>query len=342
MHNLKRISIVLIPLLLGACASLPDNLAKSGSSRFGNNIRYADHYDAIAQNLVFGLAQYPNLVPLRTMVQINEPTRIFDQALQTRLRDAGYGIQQVTNDLGENYISTEIQRVISDRGEESRYSLTIGNLTAERHYKITPSSVIPSTQLTITGAEPFPVHLNDDVFNSITEKSHSDVFNRVVFWNNPTRLERAAEEKDFKVLAMNENGDPPFDQVIKENMYEMMRSNFDGFFKQFDDVQKTVLVFPNDSLFLGGQNKTIIKQYVSLMNKDTDVMSVIGCSHGKTALENGNSRLAIGRANRVKEALVTYGVDYGKVLDEGCWAPRHFDEKMPRRGVVLILKRRKA
>lgn len=39
------------------------------------------------------------------------------------------------------------------------------------------------------------------------------------------------------------------------------------------------------------------------MNPDTDVLSVIGCSLEPTAIQNGNSLLAIGRANRVKESF---------------------------------------
>ena len=47
-------------------------------------------------------------------------------------------------------------------------------------------------------------------------------------------------------------------------------------------------------------------------------------SHGKSELKNGNSVLAVGRANRVKEAFVFAGVDNGKVLDQGCWAASIF------------------
>lgn len=279
---------------------------------------------------------------MRTMIQLNEPERRLDRAIQERLRDAGYGIQQVKNDVGQHYVFSDIQKIISEQGEESLFSLTIGNVTAERRYRISPLSVAPTTRMTITGAAPFPIRLNDDVFGATSEGTHPDVFNHVVFRGSSTDAEIDRSTTGSKVVADSESGVQPFSQVVKENMYETMRSNFEDLFDQFDDIEKTVLVFPNDSLYLGAANKRIIKQYVERMNQETDVMSVIGCSHGKTALTNGNSRLAIGRANRVKEDLVAHGVSYGKVLDEGCWAPRHFDEMMPRRGVVLTLKRKKA
>lgn len=71
------------------------------------------------------------------------------------------------------------------------------------------------------------------------------------------------------------------------------------------------------------------------------MISVVGCSHGNTALKGGNEALAIGRANRVKEALLYAGVESKKVLEEGCWANIHYDD-LPRRGVVIELKRKKS
>jgi len=71
----------------------------------------------------------------------------------------------------------------------------------------------------------------------------------------------------------------------------------------------------------------------------TDVISVIGCSHGRTNLKNGNAYLATQRAERVKEELLLVGIDANKVLSEGCWANKHFD-KMPARGVVVSHRRK--
>ena len=73
--------------------------------------------------------------------------------------------------------------------------------------------------------------------------------------------------------------------------------------------------------------------------EESDVFSVIGCSHGNTGLANGNALLAVGRSKRVKQFLIGQGVPVNRILDEGCWAPVHFDEEMPRRGVVIELKR---
>ena len=75
-------------------------------------------------------------------------------------------------------------------------------------------------------------------------------------------------------------------------------------------------------------------------NSETDVVSVIGCSHGKSKLKNGNAYLANNRAFRVKEEFVLAGLDPDKVLEEGCWAPVEFAD-LPARGVVVKHRRLK-
>jgi len=118
-----------------------------------------------------------------------------------------------------------------------------------------------------------------------------------------------------------------------------MGSNYSNIFSSYKDVQRDVLIFPNDSLRLGAENKTLIQQYAKNLNPETDVLSVIGCSHGSSKVKNGNQLLAIGRANRVKEALIFAGIDQQVILDEACWDKEHY-QAMPARGVVLTHKRK--
>ncbi|MEE9322850.1 MAG: hypothetical protein V3U76_20585 [Granulosicoccus sp.] len=129
--------------------------------------------------------------------------------------------------------------------------------------------------------------------------------------------------------------------AIRQNMYGTLESNYSTLFDEYDNILETTLVFENDSMRLGHENKTVINEYAAQMNPDTDVLSVIGCSHGKTLINNGNSLLALGRASRVKEAFLFAGLKHDRILEEGCWAPQLFDA-MPSRGVVLTLKRKKS
>ena len=137
-------------------------------------------------------------------------------------------------------------------------------------------------------------------------------------------------------LAANNDSD-----VRKQNLFDIGESNYGGVFEEYEDVSSAVLIFPNDSLRLGGSNKAIIEQYVSKMDPSTDVLSVIGCSLGPSKINNGNSLLAIGRANRVKEAFLFSGLEHDQVLEEGCWSPESVQMNLPARGVVVTLKRQK-
>jgi len=104
------------------------------------------------------------------------------------------------------------------------------------------------------------------------------------------------------------------------NIYDTKQSRYQDILKDYDVVETSVLVFADDSLVLGRDNKNTIRQYANSFNAETDVMSVIGCSHGATKLENGNGYLANGRAFRVKEEFLSVGLDPNQVLEEGCWA----------------------
>ena len=125
----------------------------------------------------------------------------------------------------------------------------------------------------------------------------------------------------------------------RRNLYDGRGSNYAREFEAYDDVATATLAFPDDSLRLGTEQKGTIADYAERFRPGTDVVSVIGCSHGDSDLPNGNALLANGRANRVREALVYAGVPAEQVLDEGCWADSYHDS-FPRRGVVLTLKRR--
>ena len=127
----------------------------------------------------------------------------------------------------------------------------------------------------------------------------------------------------------------------RRNLYETRRSAFAPLLAGYDTLDKRVMVFPNDSLVMGADNKRAARRLAARFDAGTDLVSLIGCSHGTTALANGNETLALGRAARVKEELMLAGIDPELVLDEGCWAGRHFD-KMPARGVVVTHVRRAA
>lgn len=131
-----------------------------------------------------------------------------------------------------------------------------------------------------------------------------------------------------------------FDSRPMQNVRELGQSNFAIVFEDYSIVDEAVLRFGNDSFRLGQGNKDRMRRLVSQFEPGKDLVSVIGCSHGSTALSVGQKGLALGRAERVKEELLYAGIPEASIFEEGCWAEESFDKRMPRRGVVLTLKRR--
>jgi len=171
---------------------------------------------------------------------------------------------------------------------------------------------------------------NDSESEWVYEKS-----NKVLTPEEKLRLEQARElEESVEALAPardlangnNFNNSDAYAEV--PNVYDSKQSRYQDILKDYDVVETSVLVFANDSLVLGRDNKNTIRQYANSFNAETDVMSVIGCSHGATKLENGNGYLANGRAF----------LDPNQVLEEGCWAEVAYPE-MPSRGVLVQHKR---
>ena len=124
------------------------------------------------------------------------------------------------------------------------------------------------------------------------------------------------------------------------NIYDTGESRYQALYDLYEVVGKNIYVFPNDSLILGKQNKMLVQQLANNFDSETDVMSVIGCSHGSTAIDNGNAYLANNRAFRVKEAFLQAGLEADKVLEEGCWASVAFPS-LPARGVLVQHRRLK-
>ena len=295
----------------------------------------------VVSNMVYALGQLEELQPIQTTLQIKIPETSIGRTVMAELKDAGYGLQLVDSDIGPNYVRYKFEESTTESGLVTRFSMSIGEIEGVRDYVIEDHMFYPDSALNISGAKEVFVELNDELFEEKGANYRTDV----VFTDStlPEYLGPFLNEETAGVNAStaNSSGSDALITVIKKNIHDTGTSNYARLFEAYGDVESTILVFSNDSMVLGEKNKRIVADFVHKMNPDTDLVSIIGCSHGRTDITNGNSVLAVGRANRVKEAFVYAGVDYGKVLDEGCWAPTHFDEVMPRRGVVLTLKRLK-
>jgi len=292
----------------------------------------------IADNLVNTLTQLPELDPARTTVQVSAPNTVFGRHVVAGLDDAGYGIQAVAEDQGTHYVRYRAERAETERGERTRYRVAIGAVSVERDYRVVSGDTLPGSAQRVGGAEARELTLNDELFAG---EPLAD-FTMASFEPGPN----LSGEDEPGMAAANVAPVAPArasvesEALVRQNLFELRRSNYAPLFSEYEDIRADTLIFANDSLVLGEANKRLVAEYVRALDPATDVLSVIGCSHGRSAIDNGNELLAIGRANRVKEALMFAGLDHDQVLEEGCWAGT-YHEVFPRRGVVLTLKRRR-
>jgi len=315
-------------LLVQACAS-------SGSR---TPVGDEAELDLIAQNLVYTLAQLDGMNPLNTTVQLSEPQSVYGRSVVARVREVGYGVQNVAGDRGGNYLRYRIQRTTSELAEETRYAVSIGDVSVERAYERRGGRLVPISEQRVRGAaEAGTVELNDSLFALDADA----VVSSVVFDEDiePMVVDVASGEPE-RPGASGSTTILTFGEQVKKNLYGRIGSNYAEVFVDYDDVEQDSVVFGNDSMRLGAAQKELVRAYAARFRPDTDLISIVGCSHGRTAIDNGNSVLALGRANRVKEALVYAGLSPEAVLDEGCWADQYHSE-FPKRGVIMTLKRRR-
>jgi len=339
--NAARAAVLLVAaLFLSGCQIL------GFEDRSTNSVESAQaDQSLIANNLVDALAQYPKLNPLMASVQVSNTPSAFEERVYLRMSDLGYKIEESAD--GENTVVATVSALEDAASDEQvqLYTLVVGQVSAERQFGVVAGRTVPLSPMTVRGDER-TVRLNDEeLFGSADERftqvaDVADVADATAT-TDPSDVVATTFPTVAQMLKPQDAGqDIREPALIRRNMYDTMESNFSSVFTEYENVEQSVLIFPNDSLRLGETNKQIIEKYVDMMNPETDLLSVIGCSHGPSDISNGNSLLALGRANRVKEAFLFSGVVHEQVLDEGCWAPTSFGDVMPARGVVLTLKRR--
>ena len=93
-------------------------------------------------------------------------------------------------------------------------------------------------------------------------------------------------------------------RVEVSNLYYDDAEAFGALGDDYAPAERTVVVFANDSMRLGPDGKRQIARFVEDYREGEDLIGLIGCSNGPTALDIGNEGLALGRSRRVSEELV--------------------------------------
>lgn len=348
--NMKWSLVTLVLVLMGGCASNPVKPAEE----------FNDEDQRIATDFVNAITNLRGYAPLSTTVQFRHPVSEFSTSLLNIMTERGYGVQLLPEGTpGKQLIVYTSQRFNSSERTSVAYEVTVGDIKLSREYEIRAGRPYPLTALSVLGSQSQPARTVDNTIFSDSQYSET---------SSATQPELAESEaiqnddalvitdlgSDHNFIGVPSNHEPnkrEFEESndlspigtrgnrARRNIAELGKSNYSELFDGYTTVRSDTLVFANDSLALGVKNKNIIKNIADSFTPETDVISVIGCSHGTTNIANGNAVLANGRANRVREEFIFASIDPSKVLDEGCWAVEKFNQ-MPARGVVVTLRTR--
>lgn len=246
-------------LLCTSCSNIPIKGDGETDSTNGAKISFDTDIldtDKIIQNLVFAFTQIDNLHPYKTTLQMKAPTGELSKLVHTRFEDAGYGIQFVESDQGLNYVKHSAQSSVSDDGDRTTYRISVGDVSVERDYMLSGEYTAPESVLRVSGSVEQDIDLNDDVFGEeLADTQYSEVYFNEAY--EPVIITVADRNIAFEKLPLGVEepagavtGRNSFATSVMKNVRTNLQSNFSSIFAEYEDVQQTVLEFPNDSLRL--------------------------------------------------------------------------------------------
>ena len=333
-------------LFLSACAGTGsptvDNPASKGVFNTANPVAPVDR--TMVNDLSAVVVQIFD--PFDTTLQVtrnnNDPIMQYFIGV---LAKQGFGIQRVSADQGAHYLTYERKTTDADNG--LLFTISVGPVVASRHYQLIENNVISPTSVVQLAGTRVPVTVVDAPSGrfkvSNPDLSRAEYIATMSLDEQAPLISLITPDVVSRVTTGSTTG--PSLQAVNSSKMEVTNlfygddSNFASILDDHQRVDRQVIVFGDDSMVLGDTNKQLIDQFVDDKLGQNDVISLVGCSNGPTALEIGNEGLALGRAKRVTEALMSRGVARERILDEGCWAPVRAGDRFPSRGVVMELWR---
>lgn len=336
----KLILLTIIALSTASCAiTTPLGQQNPGQRLVPDNV----DVQIVATDLVSALMQLPGHEIWSMTVQVSPPRNDFGKAVTKAITDAGYGVQKVKADQGQNYVSYEKTVSATDTGEYTTFLLRVRDVSVFRNYRYGFGRWVPTSPLRIKGIEPSTVSTYDDLH--FQDGLVSTFVSGVEFLNDTDDV----VETTKRIVNIANPEAKKFGERLAEAQY-LILSRARLFSKQrsidttelynYTPVASAVLKFPtSDTSFIGQNNKDAIAELVGQMNEATDGFIIRGCSHGKSLLWDGTEGESLERQIRINTELLVSGVNHSLIREESCF-PRKDDLPLPRQTVILTLRRR--
>lgn len=314
----RRTSLAALALLvMGGCVSddpiqgvsKEDLLPRIGGNEAAiENISATErnHLQLIATNLIATLVQIPELRPATATLQINSPQTAFGNAIVRALEDAGFGMQYVSADQGQRYVSYSKSLAETESGIVTDYALAVGKIKLSREYQVTGKAIYPSSLMNIAGTDYLAdIELADGIF---AEQGGSGT----AFISGAQQSDNP--DPDLKVTTVDVNSFDELPVGKRSRQDKVLAEARQRYFEagtlreapdltQFDKYRRTVLIFSDNSTqLLGSVNKRAVRLMVREFSDD-DVMVIKACQDA-----DGSDQASLNRAIRVEEELAGFGV----------------------------------
>jgi len=275
-----------------------------------NDSSEVDNLSEVAADLVSALTLLREFPPLFTTIQFSEPDFRFGNHIVEALRDAGYGLQKVSEDQGTHYI--EIERssltVSGSSSNTIQYSITVADIKLSRGFEMTPNRFDPMTPLFIQGIPPRPIGERPNPYPSLgpLDRDLNAFEFRDSLGNFITRVNPGVIQKE-----------------ISES-------------QNYLPYKQLLVRFKPNSLDIGLDNKAAIK-YLINDHSPEDRLTISACHHENSSLWDGDSSKALEREKRVTHELLILGIAPETINTEGCLST-NYNSQLEKSSVVLTLE----
>jgi len=264
------------------------------------------HLQLISTNLVSTLVQIPGMQAGSATLQINSPETAFGNALVRALEDAGFGLQVVSADQGQNYLSYSKRLSETEAGLVTDYELAVGRIGLRREFSVDGNRIYPSSLLTIRGTDAIrDIELSDAIF--VEQGGVNDAFiSGVQFDGEPdsSLAVRTVDVRDYDEIPLDRR--TPQDVVFaqaKQQFFEKRSERQPPELDEFAKYRRTVLIFDdNKTRILGTGNKQAVRLLVREFSDD-DIMVIKACLDA-----DGKNTDSLNRAFRVEQELLGFGI----------------------------------
>lgn len=299
--------------------------------------------EIVAQDFVSVVSQVPQFSSLDTRFILSGSNRPFTDALTSQLAREGYGstidngsaVQVGQGVIHETTYSPFNSNVESDIERIATVNISLGDIKFMRRYAVlSRGDIKPVSPMLSIGVNSNSYSVDDTIFFT----SIPDANTPVVAQQNAKTIQNEVKSRTETVAVKSLSPGPlPLNET--QNYREIGESNYTEIFDTYTLIDKYVIEFGNDSTELSSGEELILDIALRKYNPATDIISIIGSSHGQSSTPNAQKELAQGRVEQVHEILLERDIPRDSVYSESSWASTYYDDVLPRRGVVFQLLR---